>query len=153
MATSHTLQHPRKIGAIEDGEIANHGSSDGGATWYPVKVDTSGGAAIGGTSKTILQAKIDINSSGDNEIIAADANNKIKIVFMEFIVNAENDIIYKRGTTALTGAMAYGGTNEPRGSVRNYWPFPLCTGVNENFTINLSTAASVAGLIQYYLEA
>lgn len=151
--TAQELQHPRKISEISEGEIADHGSDDAGTTWYPKRVDPNGGTAIGGTSKTILQAKIDINSSGDNIIVSADANKKIKIVFMELFVNVENDLVYKRGATAMTGAMAYAGTNEIRGSIRNYWPFPLMTGVNETFIINLSTAAQVSGLLQYFLEA
>jgi len=42
MAISHEVQHPRKISQIVDGEIAIYGSSDGGTTWYPVKVDSAG---------------------------------------------------------------------------------------------------------------
>jgi len=42
MAQYHELKHPRKISDITDGEIAIYGSSDGGTTWYPVKVDDAG---------------------------------------------------------------------------------------------------------------
>ena len=38
----HELKHPRKISDIADGEISLYGSSDGGVTWHPVKVDSSG---------------------------------------------------------------------------------------------------------------
>ena len=38
----HELKHPRRISEIADGEIALYGSSDGGTTWYPVKVDSDG---------------------------------------------------------------------------------------------------------------
>jgi hypothetical protein len=42
MSKYHELNHPRKISQITDGEIAIYGSSDGGTTWYPVKVDDAG---------------------------------------------------------------------------------------------------------------
>jgi len=42
MAEYHSLIHPRKISDIADGEISLYGSSDGGTTWHPVKVDSSG---------------------------------------------------------------------------------------------------------------
>ena len=38
----HELRHPRKISQIAEGEISLYGSSDGGTTWYPVKVDSAG---------------------------------------------------------------------------------------------------------------
>jgi hypothetical protein len=42
MTEYHELKHPRKVSNITDGEIAIFGSSDGGTTWYPVKVDDEG---------------------------------------------------------------------------------------------------------------
>ena len=44
MATSQSLQHPRKISEIVSGETENWVSSDGGTTWYAQKGDTSGRA-------------------------------------------------------------------------------------------------------------
>ena len=152
MTTSQELSHPRKISSIESGEIEMY-LTVGGGVWYALSGDSSGGISLAGTSKTILTAAIDIASSGDNTIVAADANNKIKVVYMEFTMSAENDIMYKHGATAFSGAMPYAGVNEPKGSVRNYFPFPLETALNEAFIINLSTAAAVKGMIQYYLEA
>ena len=38
----HSLKHPRKISEITEGEVALYGTADGGTTWYPVKVDSSG---------------------------------------------------------------------------------------------------------------
>lgn len=38
----HVLKHPRDVNDIKAGEIADYGSSDGGSTWYPKKVDSSG---------------------------------------------------------------------------------------------------------------
>lgn len=38
----HELKHARKISDIAEGEISLYGSSDGGLSWHPVKVDASG---------------------------------------------------------------------------------------------------------------
>jgi hypothetical protein len=105
-----------------------------------------------GDDKTSLTAAIDISSSGDNTIIAADTNKKIKVVSIFFTMSAENDITLKRGTTDLSGAMPFAGTNEPRGATINFWPIPLETDVNEAFIINLSAASQVSGFCQYYKE-
>ena len=153
MTEYHALLHPRKIGEIEEGEISIYGSSDGGTTWYPVKVDTFGGIKSAGTSKTILTAVINISAATDNVIVAADVSNKIKVVSITFTMSAENDITLKHGSTAFSGAMPFAGTGEPKGMTMNFWPFPLETAVNETFVITLSQAAVVTGLIQYYKEA
>lgn len=49
MARYQPLIHPRKISEISDGEISLWGSSDGGTTWYPVKVTTDGEVCLDGT--------------------------------------------------------------------------------------------------------
>jgi len=155
MAEYHDEKHPRKISEIAPGEVEIWGSSDGGTTFYPVKVSIAGEIHIltAGTAKTILTAAIDISSSGDNEIVAADANNKIKVVSLTFTMSAENDITLVHGTTDFSGAMPFAGTNEPKGMTMNFWPFPLETALNEAFIINLGTAAQVSGLTQYFKEA
>lgn len=153
MAEYHTLLHPRKISEITDGEIALYASSDGGTTFYPVKLSADGGLLAGGISKTIVTTPINISSSGDNAIVAADANNKIHVVKIILVLSAENDITFKRASTALSGAMPFAGTNEVRGATLEFWPHPMSTALNEAFIINLSNATLVAGVLQYYKEA
>lgn len=150
MAEYHTLIHPRKIAEITDGEIALYGSSDGGTTWYPVKLKADGGLLTGGTSKTIQTAKIDIASASDNEIIAATASQKIHVVSITFIMASENTVTLKNGATAISGAMVFSG---PRGMTMNFYPFPLAMSVNSAFNITLSASSQVSGLVQYYKEA
>jgi len=62
MAEYHELKHPRKISNIEDGEIANYGSSDGGTTWHPIKCDSSGQLVLSDLSQYSIS---DIDDSGD----------------------------------------------------------------------------------------
>ena len=106
-----------------------------------------------GTAQTVITAAINISTAGANTIVAADANYKIKVVTLTFTMSSENDITLKRGSTSLSGAMPFAGTNEPKGMTMNFWPFPLETAVNEIFVIHLSAASQVSGLIQYYKEA
>jgi hypothetical protein len=105
-----------------------------------------------GTAQTVITAAIDISTAGNNTIVAADANYKIKVVTLTFTLSLENDIKLVHGSTDFSGAMPFGGTNEPKGMTMNFWPFPLETAVNEAFIMNLSTAAQVSGLVQYFKE-
>lgn len=66
MATYHELEHPRKISSIVDGEIAVYGSSDGGTTWYPVKIDSSGRLDVGSGLVTESYDYIVLSYDGDN---------------------------------------------------------------------------------------
>jgi len=152
MAEYHSLLHPRKISEITDGEIALYASSDGGTTFYPVKLSADGGLLIGGTSKTIQTAKIDIATATRHEIVAATASQKIYVVGIFFTLSAENDITLENGTTALTGAMPFGGTGEPKGMTENWWPIGIPMSTNTAFNITLSTAAQVSGMALYYKE-
>lgn len=143
---------PRRVTEITDGEITLYASSDGGTTWYPLKLDTSGGLLAGGTSKTIASAKIDIATAARHEIIAATEAQKIYVCTLTFTMSAENDLTLEDGTAALTGVMPFGGTNEPRGMTLNLYPFPLVMSTNSAFNITLSMAAQVSGWVQYYKE-
>ncbi|MCK4788131.1 MAG: hypothetical protein KAV87_30590 [Desulfobacteraceae bacterium] len=152
MTEFHSLLHPRKIGEITEGEIADYGSSDGGTTWHAKRVDISGGTKSGGTSKTIQTAKIDINTAARHEIVAATAAKQIIVVGLFFTLSSENDITLEDGATALTGAMPFGGTNEVRGMTENWWPIGIPISTNTAFNITLSSAQQVSGLCLYYKE-
>jgi len=152
MATSQVLSHPRKISDIEAGEIVLYASSDGGTTFYPVKLSADGGLLTGGTSKAILPAKIDIATAARHEIVAATAAQKIYLVGLFFTLSTENDITLENGTTALTGAMPFGGSGEPKGMTENWWPIGIPMSTNTAFNITLSSAQQVSGLALYYKE-
>lgn len=152
MVEYHSLLHPRKISEITDGEVTLYGSSDGGTTWYPVKLKPDGGLLTGGTSKTIQTAKIDIATAARHEIVAATAAQKIYVCTLTFTMSSENDLTLENGTTALTGAMPFAGTGEPRGMTLNLYPFPLVMSTNTAFNITLSAGQQVSGWVQFYKE-
>lgn len=98
-------------------------------------------------------AVINIATAATHEIIAADATKKHKITTIVLTVAGETNLTFKRATTAMSGAMDFGGTNEPRGMVSNHGIYPLETGVNEAFQITNSAAVQVSGYVIYYTEA
>jgi len=151
MATSQELAHPRKISSIDE-ELVVSGSSDGGTSTGVIRTDALFALLSGGTSKTIQTAKIDIATAADNEIIAATAGQKIHVVSLTFTMSAENDITLKDGATAISGAMPFGGTSEPKGATFNLNPFPLVMTVNTAFNITLSQSQQVSGFCQFYKE-
>jgi len=146
------LRHGRRISEIASGEGEAWLSTDGGTTWVAMKGDALGAALSGGTSKTILTAKIDIATAATHEIIAATAAQKIYLCSIVFTLSAENDITLKDDTTAFTGAMPFGGTGEPKGWSENYWPAPIPFTTNKPFQITLGSAEQVSGFCTYYKE-
>jgi hypothetical protein len=65
-AIPQELAHPRKISDITAGEISIYGSSDGGTTWYPVKVDSNGQLNVVSGLVPESYDYLDISYTGDN---------------------------------------------------------------------------------------
>jgi len=129
------------IGATTSGFVTIKGTDDGALHVHEV----------GGTTLEIKQAAITFAASGDNDVIAAVAGKKLKITDLTWTVADDTDITLKSGTTAITGAMAFGGTDEPRGIVSNFTN-PLATAAGEKFVMHSSAAVQVSGLVIYYEE-
>jgi len=104
------------------------------------------------SSKVLKQAVINENTAASNEIIAAVTGKKICIVNLVFTVGGEIDITLQSAGNALSGAMDFGGTSEPRGFVSNHGDFPLKTVAGEAFNILMSTAVQLSGYVVYYEE-
>jgi hypothetical protein len=151
------------IGKYGDGFVTLEATADGK---LKVETEIETGATIGldagsnlignvklsGCTLTVTTAKIDINSSGDNTIITATANQQIHIHCIVFTVAGEVNIVYKKGSTAFTGAMDFGGTDEPRGIVASHHLCPIELPNNQDFVINLSAAVQVSGYLCYHKE-
>ncbi|MBA7495074.1 hypothetical protein ES702_05653 [subsurface metagenome] len=111
-----------------------------------------GKVEIAGTSRTVLYAKIDFSTDGNHEIVAAVSGDRICIQTIMFTVAGETNITLKTSTTAMTGALDFGGTDEPRGMTHNLGDFPLKTVAGQSFQISSSIAVQVSGFITYFLE-
>ncbi|MBA7711605.1 hypothetical protein ES703_120571 [subsurface metagenome] len=69
-----------------------------------------------------------------------------------FTVAGEVNVLLKSGATAKSGAMDFGGTDEPRGMVAPHGPGPFVCDTAEDFVINLSAAIQVSGYCTFYKE-
>jgi len=103
-------------------------------------------------AKDITSAKIDFAGGGDSTIVTGQTGKKIKLATVVFTVGGETNITFKAGSTAITGAMDFGGADEPRGIVdtHGYCPYELPAG--QSFVINSSAAVQVSGYVTGYIE-
>lgn len=141
------------IKATEDGALLVQLA----AGTFAIGTLAAGTAMIGsvqhaGTAKTILKAVIDIATATTHSIIAAVSTEKIHICNIMFTVAGEVNVTLKSAGNAITGALDFGGTDEPRAMVHNFGDFPLICTVSEAFQILLSAAVQVSGYVTYYTE-
>lgn len=100
-------------------------------------------------------AAIDVASSGDNTIVAADATRKVKVLSYSLVADSAVSARWKSGAgTNLTGAMslaANGGLADGSGnSPATQWLFE--TAANQALVLNLSGAVGARGRLSYFLE-
>lgn len=99
------------------------------------------------TAGIIQNGVITFAASGDNTIIAAVAGKRVYVFRLYFILGATSNITFKRGTTALSGAMPFGAN---QGMVLDPTECPWHqTDPGEAFVINSSNAVQVSGSIGY----
>ena len=92
-------------------------------------------------------AVVSFSSSGDNTIIGATANQGIRVYRIFFVADVATTIIFKNGSTALSGSIPLfsGGafvldvSNEP-------W---FITSIGSAFVINQSGTANVGGKVDF----
>ena len=102
-------------------------------------------------TRTIITAAISIATAADHTIIAAVTGKKIIITSLFFTVGGDVNVTLKDGATAISGAMDFGGTSEPRGMVVNFADIAIALGSGNAFVITLSAAVQVSGTVVYYL--
>lgn len=89
-------------------------------------------------------------TAGDNTIVAADTNRKIKVVGYVLVAAAATTVTWKRGTTALSGAMALAANGAVPAPVNETTAW-FETAVNEALVMTLG-AGAVQGHVVYVLE-
>ncbi len=129
------------LGAYGDGFVTLEATKAGA-----LKVD------VRSALPTILKAKIDFSTAITHEIIAAVAGEIIKIQNIMLTVAAETLLTFKSATTAISGPLAFGGTDEPHGMVHSFGDFPLCLTVSEAFQITSALPSQVSGYVTYFTE-
>ncbi|MBA7570141.1 hypothetical protein ES708_11888 [subsurface metagenome] len=111
-----------------------------------------GSVQLAGPAQEVTSAKIDFALEVHDAIVAAQPLKRIKITSFMFTVGGDVGITLMSGATALTGKMAFGGDNEPRGMVSNHGYVPLVLGVNEAFIIATDADVQVSGYVTGYIE-
>ncbi len=97
-------------------------------------------------------AAINIATATTHTIIPGVSGKRIKLISLFFTVAGEVNVTLYNGITAISGAMDFGGTSEPRGMVAPFPYSPLELSEGENFRIALSAAVQVSGTVCYYYQ-
>lgn len=109
-----------------------------------------GKVLVEGPGQTMEYAVINTAAAGPTALIAAAPGLKHHITMVVLTVAGDTSIAFSTAATPMTGAMAFGGTNEPRGMVANHGNFPLVGGTNEAFNITNSGSELITGYLVYY---
>jgi len=105
---------------------------------------------IEGTSQTILSKAISISGIQTHDIIAAASGKSHHITSIMFTVAGDVTVTFRDETALLSGAMSFGGTDEPRGMTHNFGFIPLKCDTGKKFQIVLDAAIQVSGVLTYY---
>lgn len=94
-----------------------------------------------------------VSASSDVTVVAATAGKRCRVYRMIAVADAAATLTVKRGSTALTGAMAFAANSglvlEPPAT----WVPWFVTAVNEALVISRGSACALAGEVLYSLEA
>ena len=99
-----------------------------------------------GNPATVQHIAINASTNGDNTLVAAVSNKKIRVLQLFLLVDEDTDVQFKRGGTALTGVMKlYSNVTALISSNNGYILLPFSpvgwfedTAINEAFIANLS---------------
>lgn len=99
----------------------------------------------------LLFGSIAVAGAGDNQLVAANATKKIKVVSYVIVASAAVSAKWRSGTTDLAGAMAFA-ANSGAAMAGSTQAHLFETAINQAFNVNLSGAVAVAGHFSYFLE-
>ena len=110
--------------------------------------NTIGAVKIDGVLKQgWSQVAININSATTTALKAGVAGHIYTVLTISLTVAAENNLTWKSNTTALSGPMDFGASEEPHGWQANLWPCGLKCAVGETLNLTTTTAGQVSGFI------
>lgn len=95
---------------------------------------------------TVIQSPISFSGNGDQIIVPGVSGLTISVLQMFFVLSAAANLLYKSGTTALTGSM---NMLANAGIFQGYSQLPLTCLVGNPFIINTSASAAAGGTIWY----
>jgi hypothetical protein len=95
----------------------------------------------------VKEAPVNFVATGDNTVITAVVGTNIQILKIEITASAATNIIFKDGSTGLTGAMTMA-VGVPLVFEESYDGIPWFTAAG-NFVINQSGTAQISGRVVY----
>jgi hypothetical protein len=114
----------------------------------PIVAQNSNTLYAGSTALTPKFAIVSESSSGDNEVVAAVALKKIRVVAWDVVVNAAVNFKWRTAATDITGLYYMPG--QGAGLARSFNPVGYFeTVAGEALNLNLSGAVAVGGVITY----
>lgn len=128
------------IGKYGDGFVTISATEDGA-------LHVSEQAAI-----TVKRAVINVTTAANHTIVTAVTGKKIALRAYALTAAGDVDLTWKSGTTAISGAMDFGGTDEPRGISHGLGKYPLETTAGEALVLTSTAAVQVSGYITYTEE-
>lgn len=128
------------VAAYGSGFVTLQGTAAGA-----LKVEEQGSVAT-------KRAVISFATAASHSIVAAVTGKKIQLRSVALTVAGETNLTWKSGTTAISGAMDFGGTDEPRGISHGLGKYPLETVAGEALVLASSGAVQVSGYITYTEE-
>ncbi|MBA7495366.1 hypothetical protein ES702_05948 [subsurface metagenome] len=162
-STEDGALHIYPMGGSEDGKmdvVLQQGTFEiGKVTLLPGTAEVgklaAGSASIGkvqveGPGRTMEYIAISTAAAGPTALIPAAPNLKHHITMIVLTVAGDTDVRFSTASTAMTGKLAFGGTDEPRGMVANHGNFPLVGGTNEAFNIENDGTVLITGYLVYY---
>lgn len=103
-------------------------------------------------AKTVLREDINFSTAIHSIVVPVVTGKKICITNLALTVAGETNLTLETHETAISGAMDFGGTDEPRGMVQHFGDSPLKTVAGEAFKIYSSAAVQVSGYVTYFTE-
>jgi hypothetical protein len=95
----------------------------------------------------VIQTPISFTGSGDQILVLGTTGYKIGILQFFFIVSGAVSLIYKSGTTALTGSLPFLANGA---QVQDFIQLPLQCNDGDPFIINAGTSVTLGGTLWYY---
>jgi hypothetical protein len=94
----------------------------------------------------VQQAAFDFSAAGDNIIISGILGKSIKVLQFFLVVSAATNIVYKSGSTLLSGKLEYSAN---AAQVQDFIQLPLTCNPGDNFIINNSAGIQVGGTVWF----
>ena len=95
---------------------------------------------------SITQVPINFAGAGDNIIIAGVFGQIIRVAQFLFVIADATNLIFKSGTTVLSGSMNFGSN---AAIDQDFIQLPLHCNSGDSFIINSSNAVQIGGIIWY----